>query len=171
MRIGHFVFAVFLVLLCNPSIFATTVVAKSLPQVIKDSELIVDGTVQSVSSFRNKRGLICTKVQISVDQYLKGEKTDSIFELSVPGGIYEGKAMYLPGYPRFQKGEEAVLFLSAERGGESSAYRSGAGKIFCKTRPKNWPEKISKAGSHDRYPLCFGEGEACFNQRSSRMEL
>ena len=96
-----------------PSSEATTVIRLSLHKMTLSSDLIVHGSVTSsrvVAVDGNARHLR-TDVLVTVDRVLKGDKSQKVLKLEMPGGRLGKWAMDIPGMPRFKAGEEVVLFL------------------------------------------------------------
>lgn len=75
------------------------------------SDIVVRGTVAELESNRDTPdGIIYTDVTVAVSEYLKGSGEETLTVRFV-GGEHEGKGMLVGHMPRFNPGEEAVLYL------------------------------------------------------------
>ena len=60
-------------------------------------------------------GRIHSRYLFSASEIVKGESTaPARLEVILPGGELDGRAQYVAGMPRFEPGEETVLFLTAD---------------------------------------------------------
>ncbi len=91
---------------------ATTVEELSFDEVVARSAAIVHGkVVGSRTSWDPERVAIWTHYDIQVRAALKGGP-GSILTISEPGGEVDGKHMQIAGAPRYQIGEEVVVFAA-----------------------------------------------------------
>ena len=97
---------------------ASTVVRLDLESLVANSDRIVQGTVEKVES-RVEKGRVYTYTTIAVDEALKGEDTEDV-RLRQVGGETEELATWVPGMPRFEKGQEVVIFVEKPEGSEYS---------------------------------------------------
>jgi len=88
---------------------------------IKDSDLIVIGTIISYKSYTNGRhgDLVFTDYKIKVEKVLKGPKKDYII-FTQTGGIINGIKYEVNDDPLMKIGEKAVFFLKYDK--ESDKY-------------------------------------------------
>lgn len=138
---------VFLLFACVGSLRATQVLRMSLEEVVDASESIVQGTVVRTWSAWDEGGkYIWTHYEIQVADKLKGSVPGTIV-VSEPGGAVGETELQIAGTPRYEVGEEVVLF--AERTplgylrtcgwgqGKFSVVRSGpSGTITVRTAAK-----------------------------------
>lgn len=89
----------------TPATFAATTVE----QVARGSDAVVRGRVAAIASRATKDGRIVTDVDVAVDEVWKGAPERTL-RLVVPGGRLPGVAMRVDGAPRFQVGEDVVVF-------------------------------------------------------------
>ena len=95
-------------------VLATTVAKLDMGQLVKRSDVIVQGQVQSVySQWDEQRHLVFTYVSIRVDESLKGESRQSVLIRQV-GGTVGTVQMSIAGVPQFKSGEMAVVFLKSQ---------------------------------------------------------
>src|SRR5579864_3914212 len=78
---------------------------------IHRSHAIVVGEPITSYSQLNRDGGIETVTLFSVSETIVGELISSHIEIHEPGGSYDGRVMYIPGVPRFQPGQQSILFL------------------------------------------------------------
>lgn len=85
----------------------------SLERKTGESDLIIIGRVIEVkTAWDETKSLIYTFVSLSVEENIKGYSPNKDVTIKIPGGIIEGEmGAWVPGMPRFQKGERVLLFL------------------------------------------------------------
>ncbi len=115
MRRKNFLTVSALVFFLSSLVSATTVLRLSLIETVDGAEAIVDGRVLATEPIVNESGMICTRVTLRVNQYLKGSGSDR-YTFVIPGGEVNGLARTIPGFPRFRPGEDSILFLTAQSG-------------------------------------------------------
>ncbi len=94
---------------------ASLVLAMELPEMTRSSDAIVVGKVLSTQSrLENGGRAILTEITFEVQEAWKGSFRESIRTISIlqPGGVVGDIEMHVHGLPKFQVGEEAVLFLN-----------------------------------------------------------
>ena len=90
---------------------ATLTTRLSIEELAERSERIVQGRcIRTWSSWDAERQFIWTHSEILVSSALKGGRTAAVV-VSEPGGAVDGVEMTVEGMPRYQPGEELVLFL------------------------------------------------------------
>lgn len=104
--------ALVLVLITSP-VFATVYVPVDFAEMVTTSKFIVHGRVVDVQSEPTMdRSAIATYVTLSVEQPLKGSARDSI-TFRVPGGEVGRYRRVVVGAPRFDRGDEVIVFLTS----------------------------------------------------------
>jgi hypothetical protein len=109
---------------------ATTVLQMPLARVAGESARIVHAEVVDVRSGRDARGTPATWVTLSVARTLKGGKAKRVVfkQYGVAAPLADGTVSRVAGLPRWQPGDEAVVFLRAEsRRGFTSPVGLGQG--------------------------------------------
>jgi|JI9StandDraft_1071089.scaffolds.fasta_scaffold404990_1 hypothetical protein len=96
------------------TVSAGTVVRMEIEELARSAELVFDGRVLFARSFRDERGLVRTEYTVSVaTSFAGGPQSTRTFEL--PGGqLADGSGLLIPGLPRLEIGEDALLFLTRE---------------------------------------------------------
>lgn len=95
------------------SSFATTVVPPDFPQLVNESDYIVRAVVKSVTSeWREKQGHrhIFTLVELDVREVIEGNPPQPLI-LEMLGGKVGDTEMTVAGAPKFQVGDEDILFI------------------------------------------------------------
>lgn len=96
------------------SLPATTVVAPAFERLVSQSDYIVRAVVKSVSSELKDDGQnrhIITKVALEVKETISGTPPQPLVLLMVGGKVGE-EEMVIEGAPKFQVGDEDILFVS-----------------------------------------------------------
>jgi hypothetical protein len=92
---------------------ASTVVAMSLDQMTERAESIFLGRVTGTRADWNaERTRIYTYVTLEVDRYLKGGSPSKVATVRFLGGRVGAFMAMVPGSPRFEVGEEVLLFCA-----------------------------------------------------------
>lgn len=84
----------------------------TLIEMVKESDLIIEGTVSKIQSqWNNEKTMIYTDVEITVKQIEKGIIRKPSITIRLIGGRIESIAMIALGSPAFKKDESVFLFL------------------------------------------------------------
>jgi len=113
---------------------ATVVPRMSLEEVAGRSERIVHArVVRSWSGWDRTRSFIWTHYELAVSEWLRGD-AGARFVVSEPGGVVDGVGMQIAGTPKFDLGDEIVVFAYKTpieywrvQGYTQGAYRVDAG--------------------------------------------
>ncbi len=90
--------------------WATLVPRMSFEEVVARSQSIVQGTVvRSWADWDEDHTAIWTHYEIDVSASLKGEEGETVV-VSEPGGSVGGRQMHIAGTPKYEIGEEVMLF-------------------------------------------------------------
>ena len=92
---------------------ATTVIAPSFDSLVKQSDVVVRGTVQSVESewrIAGGKKFIASKVRVDVHETISGV-TPSPLILQMVGGKIGDESLTIEGAPQFEVGKEYILFV------------------------------------------------------------
>lgn len=125
--------ALLLVLLFAARTPATTLLPMYLDDLTTQSQTVVYGrVVASRVEWDAAHRWIFTIYTIEPKQYLKGNLGSS-FELREPGGERDGIAMKIAGVPRFDVGQDAVLFIWTGPHGYHQVTSFGQGAVTIRT--------------------------------------
>ena len=121
-------FAILTVVATAAPAAATTVQLLNLDQLITGATHVVEGEViDGVSLWRGK--LLVTRVQLRVQDCMKGSCGETTMNIDVLGGEQDGLAMVVEGSPRFSPGENVVLFLQPVAAGTFRTVGMAQGKF------------------------------------------
>jgi hypothetical protein len=112
----------------------------SVSEHVKESDAFILGQVVSIETFKNEKGLIETKVNFKLSQWmgLDQKRNDPYFEMTFPGGRFGDEVTHIPGNIKFSLGEKVLLLLKQNENGFSpvnlalskySVKRVGRGEI------------------------------------------
>lgn len=116
---------VVLLLLALPAI-GSTVVKMDLPDLVKTSDMIVQGRVDHAEA-KWENDAIITYTTILVDDHLKGAQRQSMVIRS-EGGRIGDLVMSVPGMPQFRQGEGVIVFLKGSSNGAFAVVGLNQGK-------------------------------------------
>ncbi|MBI4475103.1 MAG: hypothetical protein HY646_20720 [Acidobacteria bacterium] len=112
-RLRRLIGLVFAFAMMTLSLSATTVTRMDLPELVKTAETIVQGRVEQVySQWDADLRVVFTYISINVDDPLKGERRRSVL-IRQPGGKIGSFNMLVPGMPKFQTGDDVIVFLKS----------------------------------------------------------
>ena len=101
-----------LILVGSIELEATSVISFSFDSLcVRADRIIHVRCVDSQSYLDADQNRIVTKTRLSVLETVKGESANDL-DLTLPGGIVEGRQLTVIGMPTFRVGEETVVFLS-----------------------------------------------------------
>jgi len=100
-----------LLVACMLAHAATLPEVPALPELHTESGSLVRGTVVVATSARSWIGL-STRYTVLVDEVLSGSAPDEV-ALTLPGGKANGLTQVVAGVPRWDVGDEAMLFLDS----------------------------------------------------------
>lgn len=109
---------------------ASTFIALDRSELVAQSDAVVQGRVLKVSSFWSPSGrVILTEVMVQVEEKILGE-APGVVVLRTAGGTVGGYTVEAHGFPKFEVGERAVLFLrNSANVAEVTGYRQGQYRI------------------------------------------
>ncbi len=107
---------------------ATTFVAMSDGTLARAADAIVTGRITHIETVGGADGRIETLVTVAVERTMKGAPHDTIV-LKQPGGQLGARTLWIAGSPRFEVGQEQLLFLSAHDDGSARVTAFGMGQF------------------------------------------
>ncbi len=94
------------------SVFATLVTKMSLTEMVKQSDLIIEGTVSKIQSqWNEEKTMIYTDIEINIKSAEKGSSQNNLLVIRLLGGRVGNIATIALGTPAFHRDEQLVLFL------------------------------------------------------------
>lgn len=130
---------------------ATTVIPPQFDELVNESDFIVRGVVKSVKSeWRENQGrrYILTYVEVNIQEVISGAPPSPLV-LEILGGRVGEEAMVVDGVPKFEVGQEDILFVR------------GNGHQFCPLT----------ALMHGRYPVVREKNGRAHISRSNHVPL
>jgi hypothetical protein len=125
---------------------AATLQRLSMTDLIAKSTAIVRGTVQD--SYTAYSGpVIFTHYRVQVAERWKGS-AGAIVDVAVPGGVARGIEQSYSGAPRFQPGEEYVLFLWTGKSGMTQVMGFSQG-VFAVARDGSADPGVTREATHE----------------------
>jgi hypothetical protein len=95
---------------------ATIAIRLNILELTLQSKQVVEGTVVAIENEMSHRGMIVTRVTLSIEEALKGDKSAAI-SFRVPGGTRpDGARLAIAGAPSFTVGEKVIVFLEGKKG-------------------------------------------------------
>jgi hypothetical protein len=91
--------------------FSATFIVPSDREMVRRAHAIVIATPVTSYTQLNAEGGIETVTPIRVEEVIKGRNVSESLNIVEPGGEYQGRAMVIPGVPRFETSERVVLFI------------------------------------------------------------
>jgi hypothetical protein len=120
----------------------------TLDKLAQQSEVIAAGTVTSMTSEWNEdKSRIQTRVQVAVEDPIKGTSTGSSISIVIPGGEVEGIGELYTHSVKFQQNEEVVVFAAKDDKGNLRVTNGEQGKFLVKKDNASGAKTISDEGS------------------------
>lgn len=125
-----FIVGCFLVVACGGVAFATTAIIPRDDEMVVESRAIVTGRVTDVSTaVDTNTDLVYTYIRLHVNEVLKGQIIDSEIVLKELGGETQDRGTMIFGMPRFQAGEEVLVYLNTWPDGALRVHQGFLGKF------------------------------------------
>jgi hypothetical protein len=128
---------------------ATTVMAPSFDELVRESELIFRGRVTAVKSDWSGEGkgrAMATWVTFTVERTLRGNVAETI-TLEFMGGEVGQKRLVLAGWPKFEVGDRGVFFVENREGRVCPLMRLRHGKYRIVSESDNGGAVAGTAGA------------------------
>ncbi len=136
-----------ILLLSWTQLSATTVEKLSFTEVVATASAIVHGqVVRSWPSWDPDHTAIWTHYEIRIQDALKGRPA-SILTISEPGGDLDGKHMQIVGAPRYEVGEEVVVFAAPTAIGYLRTCGWGQGKFAVRQANYSPSGRVVRSGA------------------------
>jgi hypothetical protein len=117
-----------------------------LEQLSKSSHTIIKGTVLNKrSEFESEGDYIITYITFNISETLKGVSKDTI-TVVIPGGVIGNLGMSVSQTPKFQIGEEVVIFVSNDYKGRKTVTDWQQGKFTIKNNQVKYESNDVEAG-------------------------
>ncbi len=133
----------------------TVLMDLGLEELTELSDLIVHGEVVSEeASWNDAHTRIRTRVTLKLKALLRGSVDSQTIAVELPGGLPPGKNLgqLIPGIPKFERGEEAIVFLSLDPSSFCPVVGWTQGKFDVVTEPSTGRKfVIDKLGKARRF--------------------
>jgi len=136
---------------------ASLVTRMDTEALVRSSDVIVRGEVESVGVALDDRGAIHTWVTVRVEESLKGAEGRSRIALRLPGGAWRDRVSRVFGVPAFQRGERVVVFAAPTRRGPLTVTGLFQGKFRIEQAESGEERAVQDAGTGAE--VAGGEGE------------
>jgi hypothetical protein len=171
-----------------PPLLALLLVPLSIAELTAKSDLVLQGTVTSITVKRDQQGRIQTEIELDVAEVWKGSwnKPDP-FKVVQGGGTLGDRRQFVSGQPAYRPGEAVVLFLALNSRGQGVTIGMAQGKFELQPTPQGeWrahnlfhgggPEALPHPHQHQhqhqndhphdvhRFPLALAELKRQVNQ-------
>src|SRR5262249_19734621 len=125
-----FIVGCFLVIACGGAALATTAVIPRDDEMVVESRAIVTGRVTDVSTaVDTNTDLVYTYIRLQVNEVLKGKIIDSEVVLKELGGETRDRGTMVLGMPRFQEGQDVLVYLNTWPDGALRVHQGFLGKF------------------------------------------
>lgn len=112
-------------------------------QLVERSEVVAVGKVTRMKAeWTPNKTRIVTRVEVAVDEYLKGNTGGTITILS-PGGEIDGVGEWYSHTARFTKDEDVVVFAQKDKKGEFHVAGGNQGKLSISKQEKTGLARVS----------------------------
>ena len=130
MKLRNWGIAMIAAALIAGSASATTVIKMELPQLVQESDTIVQGRVGQVySQWDAAKKVIFTYVFVNVEDAVKGDRRSAV-TIRQLGGTIGGMNMSVVGMPKFTQDDDVLLFLNSNNDGTYDVVGLGQGKYM-----------------------------------------
>jgi Matrixin len=125
-----FLLGCLLVIACSGAALATTAIVPRDDEMVVESRAIVTGRVIDVSTAVDPdTDLVYTYVRLQVNDILKGELTEQEIVLKELGGETRDRGTMIFGMPRFQAGQDVLVYLNTWQDGALRVHQGFLGKF------------------------------------------
>ena len=122
--------ACLLVVACSQAAFATTAVVPRDDEMVVESRAIISGRVIGLStSVDVNSDLVYTYIRLEVNRVLKGNVTEREIVLKELGGETRDRGTLIWGMPRFEAGQEVLVYLNTWPDGALRVHQGFLGKF------------------------------------------
>lgn len=147
-----FVISMVVFALAAPAMVMGQSQAATTEDLVRRSDVIAVGKVGKLTSewTANKR-MIVTRIEIDVDEMIKGESQGGKITVLVPGGEVNGIGEWYSHTPRFSEQENVVVFAERDTKGRFRVSGGEQGKISVQRDKSTGTLMIPNVGSLDQF--------------------
>ena len=160
--------ACLLVVTCCEAAFATTAIVPRDEEMVVESRAIVTGKVIGLSTGVDPNtDLVYTYTRLQVSAVLKGSITEGEIVLKELGGETPDRGTQIWGMPRFEFGQEVLLYLNTWPDGALRVHQGFLGKFNISRDPATGRDFVERQLEGDNVVILAGSG----NNGTNRSEL
>ncbi len=160
--------ACLLVLAFGEAAFATTAIIPRDDEMVVESRAIVTGKVIGLSTRADANtGLVYTYIRLEVNSVLKGMIAEREIVLKELGGETRDRGTQICGMPRFEPGQEVLLYLNTWPGGALRVHQGFLGKFNISRDPSTGRVFVERQLDGEDTLIMAGSG----NNGTNRSEL
>jgi hypothetical protein len=157
-----------LVVACSQAALATTAVVPRDDEMIVESRAIVTGRVIGLStSVDVNTDLVYTYIRLEVNTVLKGKITEREIVLKELGGETRDRGTLIFGMPRFEAGQDVLVYLNTWPDGALRVHQGFLGKFNINRDPSSGRVFVERQVEGDNVAIIAGSG----NNGTNRGEL
>jgi len=103
-----------------PTLGKALVIEQTLPELVRESDVIVRGTVAATTcrwgspAYDPNSRIIFTDVRLILADRFKGVAADTELLIETEGGVVDDRGLKVEDQPEFQTGEDVIVFLSPQ---------------------------------------------------------
>lgn len=157
-----------LVVACSQAALATTAVVPGDDEMVVESRAIVTGRVIALSAAVDANtDLVYTYIRLEVNTVLKGKITEHEIVLKELGGETRDRGTLIFGMPRFEAGQEVLVYLNTWPDGALRVHQGFLGKFNINRDPSSGRVFVERQLEGENVVIMAGSG----NNGTNRSEL
>lgn len=148
-----------LTVVCSQAAFATTAVVPRDDEMVVESRAIVTGRVIGVStSVDAGSDLVYTYIRLEVSSVLKGNITEHEIVLKELGGETRERGTLIFGMPKFESGQDVLLYLNTWPSGALRVHQGFLGKFNINRDPSSGRVFVERQAEGESVKIMTGSG-------------
>lgn len=154
-----------LVIACSEATLATTAVVPGNDEMVVESRAIVTGLVSGVSTAADlKTDLVYTYIRLEVRTVLKGRINEGEIVLKELGGETRDRGTLIWGMPRFEAGQEVLVYLNTWPDGALRVHQGFLGKFNITRDPATGQHFVERQPEGENVVIFGGSGDKVTNR-------
>ena len=148
-----------LMVACSEAALATTAVVPRDDEMVVESRAIVTGRVTGLSTAVDANtDLVYTYIRLEVNTVLKGKITEREIVLKELGGETRDRGTMIFGMPRFENGQDVLVYLNTWPDGSLRVHQGFLGKFNIKRDPSNGRAFVERQSECESAVIMAGSG-------------
>ncbi|HSE38871.1 MAG TPA: hypothetical protein VLG74_16335, partial [Blastocatellia bacterium] len=154
-----------LALACTEAAFATTAIVPRDEDMVVESRAIVTGRVLGLStSVDANTDLVYTYIRLEVNAVLKGHITEREIVLKELGGETRERGTMIFGMPRFEAGQDVLVYLNTWRDGSLRVHQGFLGKFNISRDASTGRLVVERQLEGENVSIMLGSGDTGVNR-------